>query len=330
MLIFRICSIYSLTYLTKINPHISNQAVDFYRIWSYTILRKKNTGGFSMNSTQSTWAISPQNTKIFAKKQFSSPLFLVMTIVCTLACAANIVALAMGYSIFDVFTKLLSGNFPAVEAAFEKVLDMSYMVVDKKGNEVINSIWLTHVLTAIPNVFVVLGMWLVYISALAGGREKLYKVGFTAMQVVKFNMIIVSAFFMLTNGITLFRTLEDANLPGTAVVIYKVLIVLISLFILFFNARTVALFAFWKETAGENSPVPQIPVIIPFTTVAGGSAVTVTTVMYAIPLGDAATELSFLLPAGAFVLLSVAAIVSGLFIFSYKAKIEEFVSADEK
>ena len=74
-----------------------------------------------MNSNQSTWAISPQNTKIFAKKQFASPLFLVMTVVCTLACAANIVALAMGYSIFDVFTKLLSGNFPSVEAAFNGV-----------------------------------------------------------------------------------------------------------------------------------------------------------------------------------------------------------------
>lgn len=282
-----------------------------------------------MNSNQSTWAISPQNTKIFAKKQFASPLFLVMTIICTLACAANVVALAMGYSIFDVFTKLLSGNFPSVEAAFNGVLDMSYTVLDKNGEEVLNSVWLTHLLTAIPNLIVVLGMWLVYISALLGGREKLYKVGFTAMQVVKFNMIIVSAFFMLTNSITIFRALEKAPLPGAAVVIYNILIVLLCLYILYFNVRTVALFAYWKETAAENSPVPQIPVIIPFTTVAGGSAVALTTVMYALSLGQAATELSFLIPAGTLVLLSVAAIVYGLFIFSYKAKIAEFVSADE-
>lgn len=282
-----------------------------------------------MNSNQSTWAISPQNTKIFAKKQFASPLFLVMTIICTLACAANVVALAMGYSIFDVFAKLLSGNFPSVEAAFNGVLDMSYTVLDKNGEEVLNSVWLTHLLTAIPNLIVVLGMWLVYISALLGGREKLYKVGFTAMQVVKFNMIIVSAFFMLTNSITIFRTLEKAPLPGAAVVIYNILIVLLCLYILYFNVRTVALFAYWKETAAENSPVPQIPVIVPFTTVAGGSAVALTTVMYALFLGEAATELSFLIPAGTLVLLSVAAIVYGLFIFSYKAKITEFVSADE-
>lgn len=282
-----------------------------------------------MNSNQSTWAISPQNTKIFAKKQFASPLFLVMTIVCTLACAANVVALAMGYSIFDVFAKLLSGNFPSVEAAFNGVLDMSYMVINKKGNEVVNSVWLTHLLTAIPNLFVVLGMWLVYISALLGGREKLYKIGFTAMQVVKFNMIIVSAFFMLTNSITVFRSLEAASLPGTAVTLFKIMIVAICLFILYFNVRTVALFAFWKETAAENSPVPQIPSFIGFTTVAGGSAVALTTVMYALSLGQAATELSFLIPAGTLVLLSIAAIVYGLFIFSYKAKIEEFVSADE-
>lgn len=282
-----------------------------------------------MNSNQSTWAISPQNTKIFAKKQFASPLFLVMTVVCTLACAANVVALAMGYSIFDVFAKLLSGNFPSVEAAFNGVLDMSYMVINKKGNEVVNSVWLTHLLTAIPNLFVVLGMWLVYISALLGGREKLYKVGFTAMQVVKFNMIIVSAFFMLTNSITVFRSLEAASLPGTAVTLFKIMIVAICLFILYFNVRTVALFAFWKETAAENSPVPQIPSFIGFTTVAGGSAVALTTVMYALSLGQAATELSFLIPAGTLVLLSIAAIVYGLFIFSYKAKIEEFVSADE-
>lgn len=282
-----------------------------------------------MNSNQSTWAISPQNTKIFAKKQFASPLFLVMTIICTLACAANVVALAMGYSIFDVFTKLLSGNFPSVEAAFNGVLDMSYTVLDKNGEEVLNSVWLTHLLTAIPNLIVVLGMWLVYISALLGGREKLYKVGFTAMQVVKFNMIIVSAFFMLTNSITIFRALEKAPLPGATVVIYNILIVLLCLYILYFNVRTVALFAYWKETAAENSPVPQIPVIIPFTTVAGGSAVALTTVMYALSLGQAATELSFLIPAGTLVLLSVAAIVYGLFIFSYKAKIAEFVSADE-
>jgi hypothetical protein len=282
-----------------------------------------------MNSNQSTWAISPQNTKIFAKKQFASPLFLVMTVVCTLACAANVVALAMGYSIFDVFAKLLSGNFPSVEAAFNGVLDMSYMVINKKGNEVVNSVWLTHLLTAIPNLFVVLGMWLVYISALLGGREKLYKVGFTAMQVVKFNMIIVSAFFMLTNSITVFRSLEAASLPGTAVTLFKIMIVAICLFILYFNVRTVALFAFWKETAAENSPVPQIPSFIGFTTVAGGSAVALTTVMYALSLGQAATELSFLIPAGTLVLLSIAAIVYGLFIFSYKAKIAEFVSADE-
>jgi hypothetical protein len=282
-----------------------------------------------MNSNQSTWAISPQNTKIFAKKQFASPLFLVMTVVCTLACAANVVALAMGYSIFDVFAKLLSGNFPSVEAAFNGVLDMSYMVINKKGNEVVNSVWLTHLLTAIPNLFVVLGMWLVYFSALLGGREKLYKVGFTAMQVVKFNMIIVSAFFMLTNSITVFRSLEAASLPGTAVTLFKIMIVAICLFILYFNVRTVALFAFWKETAAENSPVPQIPSFIGFTTVAGGSAVALTTVMYALSLGQAATELSFLIPAGTLVLLSIAAIVYGLFIFSYKAKIEEFVSADE-
>lgn len=282
-----------------------------------------------MNSNQSTWAISPQNTKIFAKKQFASPLFLVMTVVCTLACAANVVALAMGYSIFDVFAKLLSGNFPSVEAAFNGVLDMSYMVINKKGNEVVNSVWLTHLLTAIPNLFVVLGMWLVYLSALLGGREKLYKVGFTAMQVVKFNMIIVSAFFMLTNSITVFRSLEAASLPGTAVTLFKIMIVAICLFILYFNVRTVALFAFWKETAAENSPVPQIPSFIGFTTVAGGSAVALTTVMYALSLGQAATELSFLIPAGTLVLLSIAAIVYGLFIFSYKAKIEEFVSADE-
>ena len=282
-----------------------------------------------MNSNQSTWAISPQNTKIFAKKQFASPLFLVMTVVCTLACAANVVALAMGYSIFDVFAKLLSGNFPSVEAAFNGVLDMSYMVINKKGNEVVNSVWLTHLLTAIPNLFVVLGMWLVYISALLGGREKLYKVGFTAMQVVKFNMIIVSAFFMLTNSITVFRSLEAASLPGTAVTLFKIMIVAICLFILYFNVRTVALFAFWKETGAENSPVPQIPSFIGFTTVAGGSAVALTTVMYALSLGQAATELSFLIPAGTLVLLSIAAIVYGLFIFSYKAKIEEFVSADE-
>lgn len=282
-----------------------------------------------MNSNQSTWAISPQNTKIFAKKQFASPLFLVMTVVCTLACAANVVALAMGYSIFDVFAKLLSGNFPSVEAAFNGVLDMSYMVINKKGNEVVNSVWLTHLLTAIPNLFVVLGMWLVYISALLGGREKLYKVGFTAMQVVKFNMIIVSAFFMLTNSITVFRSLEAASLPGTVVTLFKIMIVAICLFILYFNVRTVALFAFWKETAAENSPVPQIPSFIGFTTVAGGSAVALTTVMYALSLGQAATELSFLIPAGTLVLLSIAAIVYGLFIFSYKAKIEEFVSADE-
>ena len=274
-----------------------------------------------MNSNQSTWAISPQNTKIFAKKQFASPLFLVMTVVCTLACAANVVALAMGYSIFDVFAKLLSGNFPSVEAAFNGVLDMSYMVINKKGNEVVNSVWLTHLLTAIPNLFVVLGMWLVYFSALLGGREKLYKVGFTAMQVVKFNMIIVSAFFMLTNSITVFRSLEAASLPGTAVTLFKI--------ILYFNVRTVALFAFWKETGAENSPVPQIPSFIGFTTVAGGSAVALTTVMYALSLGQAATELSFLIPAGTLVLLSIAAIVYGLFIFSYKAKIAEFVSADE-
>ena len=282
-----------------------------------------------MNSNQSTWAISPQNTKIFAKKQFASPLFLVMTVVCTLACAANVVALAMGYSIFDVFAKLLSGNFPSVEAAFNGVLDMSYMVINKKGNEVVNSVWLTHLLTAIPNLFVVLGMWLVYISALLGGREKLYKVGFTAMQVVKFNMIIVSAFFMLTNSITVFRSLEAASLPGTAVTLFKIMIVAICLFILYFNVRTVALFAFLKETAAENSPVPQIPSFIGFTTVAGGSAVALTTVMYALSLGQAATELSFLIPAGTLVLLSIAAIVYGLFIFSYKAKIAEFVSADE-
>lgn len=282
-----------------------------------------------MNSNQSTWAISPQNTKIFAKKQFASPLFLVMTVVCTLACAANVVALAMGYSIFDVFAKLLSGNFPSVEAAFNGVLDMSYMVINKKGNEVVNSVWLTHLLTAIPNLFVVLGMWLVYISALLGGREKLYKVGFTAMQVVKFNMIIVSAFFMLTNSITVFRSLEAASLPGTAVTLFKIMIVAICLFILYFNVRTVALFAFWKETGAENSPVPQIPSFIGFTTVAGGSAVALTTVMYALSLGQAATELSFLIPAGTLVLLSIAAIVYGLFIFSYKAKIAEFVSADE-
>lgn len=282
-----------------------------------------------MNSNQSTWAISPQNTKIFAKKQFASPLFLVMTIICTLACAANVVALAMGYSIFDVFAKLLSGNFPSVEAAFNGVLDMSYTVLDKNGEEVLNSVWLTHLLTAIPNLIVVLGMWLVYISALLGGREKLYKVGFTAMQVVKFNMIIVSAFFMLTNSITIFRTLEKAPLPGAAVVIYNILIVLLCLYILYFNVRTVALFAYWKETAAENSPVPQIPVIVPFTAVAGGSAVALTTAMYALFLGQAATELSFLIPAGTLVLLSVAAIVYGLFIFSYKAKITEFVSADE-
>ena len=282
-----------------------------------------------MNSNQSTWAISPQNTKIFAKKQFASPLFLVMTVVCTLACAANVVALAMGYSIFDVFAKLLSGNFPSVEAAFNGVLDMSYMVINKKGNEVVNSVWLTHLLTAIPNLFVVLGMWLVYLSALLGGREKLYKVGFTAMQVVKFNMIIVSAFFMLTNSITVFRSLEAASLPGTAVTLFKIMIVAICLFILYFNVRTVALFAFWKETAAENSPVPQIPSFIGFTTVAGGSAVALTTVMYALSLGQAATELSFLIPAGTLVLLSIAAIVYGLFIFSYKAKIAEFVSADE-
>lgn len=282
-----------------------------------------------MNSNQSTWAISPQNTKIFAKKQFASPLFLVMTVVCTLACAANVVALAMGYSIFDVFAKLLSGNFPSVEAAFNGVLDMSYMVINKKGNEVVNSVWLTHLLTAIPNLFVVLGMWLVYFSALLGGREKLYKVGFTAMQVVKFNMIIVSAFFMLTNSITVFRSLEAASLPGTAVTLFKIMIVAICLFILYFNVRTVALFAFWKETAAENSPVPQIPSFIGFTTVAGGSAVALTTVMYALSLGQAATELSFLIPAGTLVLLSIAAIVYGLFIFSYKAKIAEFVSADE-
>ena len=282
-----------------------------------------------MNSNQSTWAISPQNTKIFAKKQFASPLFLVMTVVCTLACAANVVALAMGYSFFDVFAKLLSGNFPSVEAAFNGVLDMSYMVINKKGNEVVNSVWLTHLLTAIPNLFVVLGMWLVYLSALLGGREKLYKVGFTAMQVVKFNMIIVSAFFMLTNSITVFRSLEAASLPGTAVTLFKIMIVAICLFILYFNVRTVALFAFWKETAAENSPVPQIPSFIGFTTVAGGSAVALTTVMYALSLGQAATELSFLIPAGTLVLLSIAAIVYGLFIFSYKAKIEEFVSADE-
>jgi hypothetical protein len=282
-----------------------------------------------MNSNQSTWAISPQNTKIFAKKQFASPLFLVMTVVCTLACAANVVALAMGYSIFDVFAKLLSGNFPSVEAAFNGVLDMSYMVINKKGNEVVNSVWLTHLLTAIPNLFVVLGMWLVYFSALLGGREKLYKVGFTAMQVVKFNMIIVSAFFMLTNSITVFRSLEAASLPGTAVTLFKIMIVAICLFILYFNVRTVALFAFWKETGAENSPVPQIPSFIGFTTVAGGSAVALTTVMYALSLGQAATELSFLIPAGTLVLLSIAAIVYGLFIFSYKAKIAEFVSADE-
>jgi hypothetical protein len=282
-----------------------------------------------MNSNQSTWAISPQNTKIFAKKQFASPLFLVMTVVCTLACAANVVALAMGYSIFDVFAKLLSGNFPSVEAAFNGVLDMSYMVINKKGNEVVNSVWLTHLLTAIPNLFVVLGMWLVYFSALLGGREKLYKVGFTAMQVVKFNMIIVSAFFMLTNSITVFRSLEAASLPGTVVTLFKIMIVAICLFILYFNVRTVALFAFWKETAAENSPVPQIPSFIGFTTVAGGSAVALTTVMYALSLGQAATELSFLIPAGTLVLLSIAAIVYGLFIFSYKAKIAEFVSADE-
>jgi hypothetical protein len=282
-----------------------------------------------MNSNQSTWAISPQNTKIFAKKQFASPLFLVMTVVCTLACAANVVALAMGYSIFDVFAKLLSGNFPSVEAAFNGVLDMSYMVINKKGNEVVNSVWLTHLLTAIPNLFVVLGMWLVYISALLGGREKLYKVGFTAMQVVKFNMIIVSAFFMLTNSITVFRSLEAASLPGTAVTLFKIMIVAICLFILYFNVRTVALFAFWKETGAENSPVPQVPSFIGFTTVAGGSAVALTTVMYALSLGQAATELSFLIPAGTLVLLSIAAIVYGLFIFSYKAKIAEFVSADE-
>lgn len=282
-----------------------------------------------MNSNQSTWAISPQNTKIFAKKQFASPLFLVMTIICTLACAANVVALAMGYSIFDVFAKLLSGNFPSVEAAFNDVLDMSYTVLDKNGEEVLNSVWLTHLLTAIPNLIVVLGMWLVYISALLGGREKLYKVGFTAMQVVKFNMIIVSGFFMLTNSITIFRTLEKAPLPGAAVVIYNILIVLLCLYILYFNVRTVALFAYWKETGAENSPVPQIPVIIPFTAVAGGSAVALTTAMYALFLGEAAAELSFLIPAGTLVLLSVAAIFYGLFIFSYKAKIAEFVSADE-
>ena len=282
-----------------------------------------------MNSNQSTWAISPQNTKIFAKKQFASPLFLVMTIICTLACAANVVALAMGYSIFDVFAKLLSGNFPSVEAAFNGVLDMSYTVLDKNGEEVLNSVWLTHLLTAIPNLIVVLGMWLVYISALLGGREKLYKVGFTAMQVVKFNMIIVSGFFMLTNSITIFRTLEKAPLPGAAVVIYNILIVLLCLYILYFNVRTVALFAYWKETGAENSPVPQIPVIVPFTAVAGGSAVALTTAMYALFLGQAAAELSFLIPAGTLVLLSVAAIFYGLFIFSYKAKIAEFVSADE-
>ena len=172
-------------------------------------------------------------------------------------------------------------------------------------------------------------MWLVYLSALLGGREKLYKVGFTAMQVVKFNMIIVSAFFMLTNSITVFRSLEAASLPGTAVTLFKIMIVAICLFILYFNVRTVALFAFWKETAAENSPVPQIPSFIGFTTVAGGSAVALTTVMYALSLGQAATELSFLIPAGTLVLLSIAAIVYGLFIFSYKAKIEEFVSADE-
>jgi hypothetical protein len=235
----------------------------------------------------------------------------------------------MGYSIFDVFAKLLSGNFPSVEAAFNGVLDMSYMVINKKGNEVVNSVWLTHLLTAIPNLFVVLGMWLVYISALLGGREKLYKVGFTAMQVVKFNMIIVSAFFMLTNSITVFRSLEAASLPGTAVTLFKIMIVAICLFILYFNVRTVALFAFWKETGAENSPVPQVPSFIGFTTVAGGSAVALTTVMYALSLGQAATELSFLIPAGTLVLLSIAAIVYGLFIFSYKAKIAEFVSADE-
>ena len=252
-----------------------------------------------------------------------------MTIICTLACAANVVALAMGYSIFDVFAKLLSGNFPSVEAAFNGVLDMSYTVLDKNGEEVLNSVWLTHLLTAIPNLIVVLGMWLVYISALLGGREKLYKVGFTAMQVVKFNMIIVSGFFMLTNSITIFRTLEKAPLPGAAVVIYNILIVLLCLYILYFNVRTVALFAYWKETGAENSPVPQIPVIVPFTAVAGGSAVALTTAMYALFLGQAAAELSFLIPAGTLVLLSVAAIFYGLFIFSYKAKIAEFVSADE-
>lgn len=284
-----------------------------------------------MNSNQTTWAISPQNTKIFAKKQFSSPLFLIMTILCTLACVANVVALAMGYSIIDLFSTLLSGNFASVQGAFNDVLNMSIMTTNKEGIEVINSVWLTHLLTASANLFVVIGMWLVYLSALLGGREKLYRVGFTTMQVVKFNMIIVSGFFMLTNGISIFRALE-ANadiLPAAAIITYKVLIVLISLFILFFDFRTVAMFAYLKETGAENSPVPQIPLFVPFTTVSAGSAIAVSTVLYAISLGNAALELSFLIPAGTLVLLSVAAIVYGLFIFSYKAKIAEFVSADE-
>lgn len=265
-----------------------------------------------MQNTNSAVTLAPDNSTLtFAKKIFSAPLFLTFLICSTVTLIANVVLTVMGYSPMELLAYILTPGSNILASGF-----MGYA-----ENAVVSQL-----VSTVPNIMMLAGLWIVFFNALGSSSEKGYRIGFTTVQVVRFNMFIITGVLLLTTSINLIRWMERTSALSSLVPGYKVGIILVALLIAFYNFKVLALFSFIKETVCEGTPITQTSLFVALLCIIWGGVYALVLVFRGIELGAGMMAMDFLLPAIASVLQSVCSILLGCFVLVYRAKIKTLVT----
>lgn len=264
------------------------------------------------NSAAVPATLAPQKSILtFSKSVFSTPLFLALLICFTITLGVNVAAIIMHHSPMGLFSALMASGSAQLTQAFAVY-----------GENTI----ISQLVAVLPNVIMLAGLWIVFFNAATASNEKIYRIGFTAVQVVRFNMLIITGLMLLTLDMHLIRTIDAEGIANGLALTYKIGIIVASLLIVFYNFKVLAMFSFIKETVCENSPITQISILVALFCIIWGGTYALTTVFYGIELGAKMIAVEFILPAAASLLQCVSAILFGCYILVYRSKIRNYVT----
>lgn len=191
---------------------------------------------------------------------FSSPLFLCLTVCFSLA------------QIISLFT--LSDRNPV--ASLVSILTdwgiYDSLIMEPLAN-LSNSIQSAQLFILVPFILITAGLWIIILNAKKDGDNRWYRIGFTTIQVVLFNQLIIALFLVPIASIKVWSILnaiaelaEYVNMQEIIrwITVGKVFLVPAALGTIYFMFRVLITFSVMKESVCESAVIEQSSLYVPF------------------------------------------------------------------